>query len=312
MPEELDKQKRTKKLEKDEKEREDETVEEVVRRATPDEVKRKERKAQKEGEKVEKPIEEEAKEEKTAAEEKEEPDTSKSKTTERKPVRRGYMPAVGAEAEALIDWKPRTALGKKVLSGDVTDIDQILDSGKKIMESEIVDKLIPDLKSEMILIGGRRGKGGGIKRIPIQITATMHRSGRRFKYNAFAVVGNENGLIGIGKGASKETRASTQKAVDKAKLNIIRIKRGCGSWECGCGGDHSIPYKTEGKSGSVRVVLMPAPKGLGLVADDESKKILRLAGIKDVWMKTYGNTSMRINLINALFKALKGLHAYDR
>jgi small subunit ribosomal protein S5 len=140
----------------------------------------------------------------------------------------------------------------------------------------------------------------------------MHRSGRRFKYNAFAVVGDENGLVGIGKGYSKETRASIEKAVSKAKMNIMRVKRGCGSWECGCGGDHSIPHKTEGKAGSVRIVLMPAPKGLGLVADDESKKVLKLAGIKDVWVKTYGNTSMRINLISALIDALKGLYKYDR
>jgi len=140
----------------------------------------------------------------------------------------------------------------------------------------------------------------------------MHRSGRRFTANAFAVVGDEAGLIGLGKAAALESRSAINKAINKAKLNVIRIKRGCGSWECGCGGDHSIPYKTEGKSGSVRVVLMPAPKGLGLVADDESKKLLRLAGIKDVWMKTYGNTGMRINLITALFNALKGLYKYDR
>ena len=209
-------------------------------------------------------------------------------------------------------WKPKTELGKLVASGSITTIDEVLNSGKKIIESEIVDKLVPDMRSELILIGGRRGKGGGKQRIPIKITTTMHRSGRRFTTNAFAVVGDENGLIGTGKASAKESRSAINKAVSKAKLNITRIKRGCGSWECGCDGNHSIPYRTKGKSGSVRVVLMPAPKGLGLVADDESKKMLRLAGIKDVWMKTYGNTGMRINLINALFDALKKLHMYDR
>ena len=161
-------------------------------------------------------------------------------------------------------------------------------------------------------IGGRKGKGGGIQRIAVRITATMHRSGRKFKSNSFAVVGDEEGLIGLGKASALESRDAIKKAINKAKLNVIRIKRGCGSWECGCGGDHSIPYRVEGKSGSVRVVLMPAPRGLGLAADDESKKVLRLAGIKDVWMKTYGNTGMRINLITALFKALKNLYIYDR
>lgn len=209
-------------------------------------------------------------------------------------------------------WKPKTGLGKDVASGSVRNIDDVLKEGKKVMEPQIVDFLVPGLKSELIQIGGRKGKGGGKERIPVKITATMHRSGRRFTYNAFAIVGDEAGLIGVGRGSAIETRNAINKAVDRAKMGIIRIKRGCGSWECGCGGDHSIPYKTTGKSGSVSVVLMPAPKGLGLAADDESKKILKMAGIRDVWMKTYGNTGMRINLVNAVFDALKKLYAYER
>ena len=95
-------------------------------------------------------------------------------------------------------------------------------------------------------------------------------------------------------------------------MNIIKIKRGCGSWECGCGTEHSIPFKTRGSSGSVRVELMPAPKGVGLVATEEAKKIFRLAGIKDIWMKSRGHTSNRINFIYAIFDALKKLYVYDR
>ena len=57
---------------------------------------------------------------------------------------------------------------------------------------------------------------------------------------------------------------------------------------------------------------MPAPKGVGLVADNETKKLLKLAGIKDIWVRTFGNTSNRINLISAVFDALKNLHAYDK
>lgn len=209
-------------------------------------------------------------------------------------------------------WIPKTSLGRDVWEGKIKDIEEIFKEGKKIMEPEIVDMLLPNLKSELILIGGRTGKGGGIQRIPIRITATMHKSGRRFRATAFAVVGNEEGIVGIGKGSSKEPRSAVEKAIKKAKLNIIKIKRGCGSWECGCKEEHSIPYKVEGKCGSVRVVLIPAPKGMGLVANDEAKKILRLAGIKDIWTKTFGNTSMRINLITAIFNALKKLYIYER
>jgi small subunit ribosomal protein S5 len=219
---------------------------------------------------------------------------------------------VQPEVKPAKEWVPKTSLGKEVAEGKIKSLDEIFESGRRILEPEIVDKLVPNLKSELILIGGRAGKGGGIERIPIRITATMHKSGRRFRASAFAVVGNEDGIVGIGKGSSVEPRDAVEKAIKKAKLNIIKIKRGCGSWECGCKEEHSIPYKVEGKCGSVRVILLPAPNGVGLVASDEAKKILRLAGIKDVWMKTFGNTKMRINLITAIFNALKKLYIYER
>lgn len=212
--------------------------------------------------------------------------------------------------EKLAAWKPKTKLGKDVFEGKITNIDEILDSGIKIKEPEIVDFLVPNLQNELVMIGGRPGKGGGIQRSPIRITAKMHRSGRRYKYTTFVIVGNNDGIVGIGKGRAKEGGLAVDKAIEKAKLNIIKIPRGCGSWECGCKDPHSIPFKTEGKSGSVRVRLLPAPKGIGLVTDDETKKILKLAGIKDVWIKTLGNTSTRLNLIKAIFNALKNLHSY--
>ncbi|MEM5836746.1 MAG: 30S ribosomal protein S5 [Candidatus Aenigmatarchaeota archaeon] len=213
---------------------------------------------------------------------------------------------------ALEKWKPKTSLGKEVFEGKITSIEEILDSGRKIKEPEIVDKLLPNLKNEIILIGRRTGKGGGAQRIPVKITATMHKSGRRFKATAFSVVGNEDGIVGIGKGSAPEPRDAIAKSIQRAKLNLIKVKRGCGSWECGCGENHSIPFKVEGKSGSVRVILMPAPKGVGIVASDEAKKILRLAGIKDVWIKTFGKTATRMNLISAIYDALKKLYIYDK
>ncbi len=213
---------------------------------------------------------------------------------------------------ALEKWKPKTSIGKAVFEGKITSMNEVLKSGKPIREPEIIDKLVPNLKNELILVGGRTGKGGGIQRIPIRITAAMHKSGRRFSASAFVVVGDEDGLVGIGMGKAPEARNAIAKSIQRAKLKIIRIKRGCGSWECRCGTTHSVPYKTIGKSGTVRVEIIPGPKGLGLVANDEAKKILRLAGVKDVWVRTFGNTSMRINLIQAIFDALKKLYIYER
>ncbi|MBI2545335.1 MAG: 30S ribosomal protein S5 [Candidatus Aenigmarchaeota archaeon] len=216
------------------------------------------------------------------------------------------------ETRRDIDWTPKTVLGKQVFEGKITSVEQILTSGKKILEPKIVEYLIPDLKTELILIGGRGGKGGGAQRIPIRITAKMHSSGRRFRTSSLIAVGNGNGLIGIGRASSVEPRTAMEKATNKAKLNIMMINRGCGDWECGCGTNHSILFKTKGKSGSVHVQILPAPKGVGLVADNETKKLLRLAGIKDAWSRTSGNTGNRINLISAVADALKKLYIYEK
>ena len=116
-----------------------------------------------------------------------------------------------------------------------------------------------------------------------------------------------NGYIGIGSGKSKETVPAREKAFRTAKLNIMKIKRGCGSWECGCKEAHTIPYKVVGKVGSVVVELIPAPKGTGLCIEKECGKLLNLAGIKDVWSKTFGKTTSKINLLNACMKALRQL-----
>jgi small subunit ribosomal protein S5 len=210
----------------------------------------------------------------------------------------------------LSSWKPKTKLGRLVFEKKITSLDEILEKGMKIKEPEIVDFLEPGMKNELVMIGGRPGKGGGIQRTPIRITAKMHRSGRRYTSSAFAIVGNGRGIVGIGKGRAKEGRLAIEKAIEKAKLNLVKIKRGCGSWECGCGGEHSIPFKVYGGSGSVKVKLMPAPRGVGLVMNDEAKKIMRLAGIEDVWVKSFGNTGARINLIQAIYDALKKLHYY--
>jgi len=122
-----------------------------------------------------------------------------------------------------------------------------------------------------------------------------------------AIVGNKDGYVGGGLGKSKDTVPSREKAVRNAKLNVFKIRRGCGSWECGCREPHSIPFKVRGKEGSVIIELMPAPKGKGLVIEPECAKILRLAGIKDVWSKTYGQTKIKTNLARACLKALQQL-----
>ncbi len=210
--------------------------------------------------------------------------------------------------EPEVEWVPKTKLGHDVLAGKYKSLDEILEKGELILEPEIIDALVPDVMQEVIYIGGSPGKGGGIRRTATKMTARMHKSGRRFKLSALAVVGNDDGIVGIGRAISTEHRTAIEKATKNAKLNVIRVRRGCGSWECGCGGGHSVPFKVSGNEGSVTVTLLPAPKGVGMVASEEIRKVLKLAGIKDVWVKTSGKTKTRGNLIMAVFNALKNLH----
>ena len=204
-------------------------------------------------------------------------------------------------------WNPKTEIGKLVKKGDITDISQILDKGQKIMEQEIADLLLPNLSSELLLIGQSKGKFGGGQRRVFKQTQKKTQEGNKPKFATFAIVGNENGYVGVGYGKSKETVPAREKAIRNAKINMIKIRRGCGSWQCGCGNPHTIPFSVAGKCGSVRVKLIPAPRGTGLRIEKECQKILKAAGIKDIWSETRGQTKSKINLIHACFDSLKNL-----
>ena len=206
-----------------------------------------------------------------------------------------------------MNWIPKTELGKDVMEGKIKSIDEVFDQGIKIKEPEIVDMLLPDLGKDIIFIGGSPGKGGGIKRTSTRRTARMHRSGRRFNINACVVVGRP-GYIGIGKASGLEHTIAIEKATQQAKLNIIPIKRGCGSWQCGCDYPHSIPLKMSGKAGAIKIELHPAPRGIGLCIGEEMKKILRLAGIEDVWSKVFGDSRTRFSYTLAIFDSFKNLN----
>jgi small subunit ribosomal protein S5 len=215
------------------------------------------------------------------------------------------VPKDGVDVAA---WQPKTSLGQRVKSGEIIDIDQVLDKGYKILEANVVDVLLPGLQNDLLMIGQAKGKfGGGQKRVFKQ-TQKKTPEGNKPSFSCVAIVGNNNGYVGVGFGKSKDTVPAREKALRKAKLNVFKIARGCGSWQCGCRTPHSIPFAVEGKCGSIRVKLMPAPKGKGLCMEQETAKILRFAGIKDVWSKTDGNLRATTNLIGAVVDALKKLN----
>src|SRR3989344_3674053 len=209
--------------------------------------------------------------------------------------------------EVVQNWEPRTKLGVLVKSGQVNDIDQILNKGERIFEAQIVEHLLPDAKTELLFIGQAKGKFGGGQKRAFKQTQKKTPEGNKPSFASYAIFGNENGYVGGGYGKSKDTVPSREKAMRNAKLNVFKIRRVCGSWECGCKEPHSIPFEVEGKVGSVIIRLMPAPKGKGLVVESQCQKILKAAGIKDVRSKTFGQTKQKQNLIKACLMALRKL-----
>lgn len=251
--------------------------------------------------KVEEKIEEVA----PIKEEKEEPQfQTKEMKFERKRMRREEMDKLAKE-EHLAQWKPKTKLGLEVKTGKIKNINEIFEKGMKILEPEIVDILIPNLKSDLLLIGQAKGKFGGGKARFWRQTQRKTSEGNVPSFACMIVVGDGNGHVGIGMGKARETLPAKEKAMREAKLSLIPVMRSCGSFDCSCKDPHSIPTKVKGKVSSSVIELLPAPKGTGLAVENECKKILKLAGIRDIYSRTFGQTRTKINLALACYYALK-------
>ncbi len=186
-------------------------------------------------------------------------------------------------------WTPKTRVGRLVAEGRIKSIDEILRRGIPIQEPEIVDTLIPGLKEEII----------GVRRVQRQTDA-----GEMTQLRIVAAIGDGMSYVGVGKGKGKEFRMSLADAIRNAKINVVKVKKGCGSWECRCGRPHSIPTTVSGASGSVRVTLMPAPRKLGIVGNETAKVILSLGGLQDVRVFSKGQTKNRMNYAFAIHNAL--------
>jgi len=188
------------------------------------------------------------------------------------------------------EWVPRTRLGKLIQEGKITSIEEVFIEGLPLREPEIVDVLLPDLQEEVLYIN---------------LVQKQTDAGEKSRFKAIVALGNRDGYIGLGSGKAKQVRTAIEKAAINARLNITPIRRGCGSWECGCGKPHSLPFQVEGKCGGVRVQILPGPRGLGLVAGEVAKVVLGLAGVKDCWTRSYGPTRTVPSFAYAVFDALK-------
>ena len=207
-----------------------------------------------------------------------------------RPGGKGDRPRRPRREPVVIPWIPKTVLGKKVESGEITAMEEIYEKGYRIQEAGIIKKLLPDLKTEVIDVG---------------LIQKMTPNGQSTRFKALVAAGNENGWLGIGLGKSKQMRIAIEKANNAAFLNVSPVKLGCGSWECRCEQKHSVPFKVKGKGGSVTIEILPGPRGLGLVAGGKIRNLLRLAGLKDAWTSTKGSTATMNSTSKALLQCLR-------
>ncbi|MDE1855996.1 MAG: 30S ribosomal protein S5 [Candidatus Micrarchaeota archaeon] len=187
-------------------------------------------------------------------------------------------------------WTPKTKIGEMVKSKQIVSIEQIFEGGKPIKEVEIIDTLFPNLETKVLEVAS---------------VQRMTKNSRKPKYRATVVVGDRNGHVGVGTGKDVEVKPSIDSAIKDAKKNMISVAFGCGSWECSCGTQHSLPIKVRGKCGSAEILLKPAPRGVGVVAGEVAKEVLEAAGIKDVWSFSRGRTRDIYNIAIATYIAMK-------
>ena len=180
-----------------------------------------------------------------------------------------------------------------VQEGRITSLNEVFVEGYRIQEVEVVDTLLPNLQQDVL---------------DINLVQKQTDAGEKSRFKALVVVGNYEGFFGLGVGKDKQVRAAIQKAVLDAKINVVPVKRGCGSWECECGDPHTLPFQVSGRCGSVRIKLFPAPRGLGVVAGDVAKKIISFVGIKDCWSRSFGSTRTVPSFAYATYDALKNTY----
>ena len=178
--------------------------------------------------------------------------------------------------------------------GRISSIEEIFLYSIPIKEAQIVDHFL-----------GARLQDEVMKIMPVQKQSS---AGQRTRFKAFVAVGDNSGHIGLGVKCSSEVATAIRGAILAAKLNIVPIRRGY--WGRKSNLPHTVPTKVTGKCGSVRVRLIPAPRGTGLVSSPVGKKILTFAGVQDCYTSSRGHTRTPGTFIKAMFFALRHTYSY--
>lgn len=191
-------------------------------------------------------------------------------------------------------WTPITKLGRLVKDGKVRNINDIFAFGIKIKEYQIVDTLLPGLKEELMTM---------------QSVQKQTSAGQRTRMKAYVAIGDSAGHVGLGVKCAKDVQGAVRGAMIQAKLSLIPVRRGY--WGATIGNVHTVPCKLTGSCGSVRVRLVPAPRGTGIVAAKTPKKLLVLAGIEDVFTQSNGHTKTLGNFVKATYDAVRQSYSFQ-
>src|SRR5213083_1664379 len=145
--------------------------------------------------------------------------------------------------------------------------------------------------------GGAQEKTQFVERlVTINRVAKVVKGGRRFSFTALMIVGDGDGMVGVGYGKAKEVPAAIAKGVEEAKKHFFRVPRIQGT----------IPHPVQGEDAAGVVMLRPASPGTGVIAGGAVRAVLECAGVHDVLSKSLGSSN-QINIVHATVEALKSL-----
>lgn len=172
----------------------------------------------------------------------------------------------------------------------VVDASQSVEAQEPVIrpwyEEEKIDPKTLNLKEEMVTLNR---------------TAKVVKGGRRFSFAALVVVGDGNGVVGVGFGKANEVPEAISKAAEDGKKHLIRVNlKG-----------RTIPHAVMGEFGAARVMLRPASEGTGIIAGPAVRAVLTLAGVQDILTKSFG-TNNKINVVKATLQGLASLQSAER